>query len=101
MDWKCIRAIRRNKNLLVIWYLVCQYLSNVKGERILSLRLCEVIRCRLIWHWDEITDKKIKLLSKEDVTARIIFSTSELDYPGVIVAASNLYLREWNERRFM
>jgi len=99
MDRKCLMSIREKPNMLVIWYLTYQYVRHVLGEMLLSDRVYQVVRAGLLEEWGVIDHAMLKLLSFDDVTVDILFSTSEADYPEHLSTCAKLYLKEHQLRR--
>jgi len=99
MDWKCLFAMRQAKNLIVVWYLVYQYIRHVLGIKILSDRVYLTVRKQLLWEWEEINHPYKDILSKEDVICDIPFSAHGPSYPTSVITGGALYLKEFHSRQ--
>lgn len=95
MDRKILYAIRDKINLTVVWYLIYQYLLKVKGVKVMSDRVYEVVRCSLLWNWEDITHPLKDILDKEDVKVDTTYSRYESSYPKEIITCGKLYLKEY------
>ena len=84
-DSECLEAIRKNKNMLVPWYLMASYAYYKEDDAILQDSTFDELGRRLFDFYDKVEHMHKHHITKADLKAGTYLG----EYPGLVVGALN------------
>ena len=93
-DWdqQCRVLTRKNRNLLVPWYLMTSYLYYCKDKSVVSDQTYDELCKRLLDEWDWVEHRHKHLIDRQALAAGTGFYLKERDYPLITRSAAERML---------